>query len=45
MFYSWIAQFGGEVRIEGPDEAVRGMKSFLEANLNAYKESAQRGRA
>ena len=45
VFYSWIAQFGGEVRIEGPDEAVQGMKSFLEANLNACKESAQRGRA
>ena len=45
VFYSWIAQFGGEVRIEGPDEAVQGMKSFLEANLNVYKESAQRDNA
>ena len=36
VFYSWITQFGGEVVIEGPTEAVEGMKSFLKRNMQAY---------
>ena len=36
VFYSWIAQFAGEVVVEGPSEAAEGMRSFLERNMRAY---------
>ena len=36
-FYSWLTKFKGKVVIEGPDEAVEGMKQFLEENSRAYK--------
>ena len=38
VFYSWIAQFGGDVAIKGPQEAVDGMREFLNKNLAAYRE-------
>lgn len=38
VFYSWIAQFGGDVAIKGPQEAVNGMRKFLDKNLAAYRE-------
>lgn len=37
VFYSWIAQFGGDVAIKGPQEAVDGMREFLNKNLAAYR--------
>ena len=38
VFYSWIAQFGGDVAIKGPQEAVDGMRKFLDKNLAAYRD-------
>ena len=38
VFYSWIAQFGGDVAIKGPQEAVDGVREFLNKNLAAYQE-------
>lgn len=40
VFYSWIAQFAGEVVVEGPPEAAEGMRAFLERNMRAYPRDA-----
>ena len=29
-FYSWVFQWGGKIRIEGPDDAVNGYKEMIQ---------------
>ena len=36
VFYSWVSQFAGEVVVEAPDEAVAGMRGFIDRNREAY---------
>lgn len=31
-FYAWVFQFGGKIKIIGPEEAVRGFKEMLDKN-------------
>ena len=37
VFYSWVAQFAGEITIEAPVEATAEMRAFLRKNMDAYE--------
>lgn len=41
-FYAWVATFGDQIKIVSPNEAVEGIKGFVQTAADMYRENEER---